>query len=82
MDEVGEVGGVVKGSEERKVYWGKMYIVMLVRYMGTRFIPGRQMLSAKDDILPMILNAVAFLPPLSQYNCQYDDGKYNGEYNQ
>ena len=56
------------GSEERKVYWGEMYIVMLVRYMGTRSIPARQMLSAKDDILPMILNAVAFLPPLSQYN--------------
>ena len=59
-----------------------MYIVMLARYIVTRSIPGRQMLSAKVDILPMILNAVAFLPPLSQYNGQYDDGEYNGEYNQ
>ena len=40
------------------------------------------MLGPKDDSLPMILNAVAFLLPLSQYNGQYDDGEYNGEYNQ
>lgn len=63
-DEVGEVGGVVRGREERGL-WGQMYIVTLARYIGTRSIPRRQMLSAKDNILPMILNAVAFLPPLS-----------------
>ena len=56
---------------------------MLARYMGTRSIPKRRMLGVKDNILPMILDAVAFLPPLSwQYNGQYDDGEYNGEYNQ
>jgi len=79
---VGEVGGVVRGREEGDL-WGEMYIVMLTRYMGTRSIPRRQMLSAKDDILPMILNAVAILPALSwQYHGQYDDGEYNGEYDQ
>ena len=82
-DEVGEVGGIVKGKGRQRCMFGEMYIVMLARYMGTRSIPKRRMLGVKDNILPMILDAVAFLPALSwQYHGQYDDGEYNGEYNQ